>query len=189
MSKNIIYSIMILSLVIVWIWSAIHPLHFDDWLLENILVVLSIPLFLYINRRVKFSTLSYVLMTIFMVFHIIGAHYTYSEVPFGFTLGEWLGSDRNMYDRLVHFLFGVLFVYPIRELFVYQTKIKGFWSYFVPIMIIFAFAGVYEVMEWAVATIVNPDAGMAFLGTQGDVWDAQKDMFVAMVGALWILFL
>ena len=189
MSKNIIiYSIMILSLVIVWIWSAISPLHFDDWLLENILVFLSIPLFLFINRRVEFSTLSYGLMTLFMILHIVGSHYTYAEVPFGFTLGEWLGSDRNMYDRLVHLLFGVLFVYPIREIFVCQTKLKGFWSYFVPIMIISAFAGFYEVMEWITAQLVNPDAGIAFLGSQGDVWDAQKDMFLAMIGALVILF-
>ncbi len=188
MSKNIIYTIMIVILVIVWTWSAIHPLHFDDWLLENILVFLSIPLFLFISAKIRLSIFSCSLITIFMVLHIIGSHYTYAEVPFGFTLGEWLGTNRNMYDRLVHLSFGVLLVYPIREIFVYQTKLKGFWSYFVPIMIISAFAGFYEVMEWITAQLVNPDAGMAFLGSQGDIWDAQKDMFLAMIGALIILF-
>ncbi len=88
-----------------------------------------------------------------------------------------------MYDRLVHFAFGLLIVYPIREMSVRIAKTKGFWGYFVPFMIISAFAGFYEIIEWIAAINVDPVAGSAFLGTQGDEWDAQKDMALAIVGA------
>ncbi len=124
-----------------------------------------------------------------MILHVIGSHYTYAEVPWGVTLGEWLGAERNMYDRLVHLLFGVLLVYPIREIFIRTVKISGFRAYFVPFMIVSALSGIYEVIEWGAVEVVDPEAGIAFLGSQGDIWDAQKDMFLAKVGALWTLWI
>jgi putative membrane protein len=127
------------------------------------------------------------MITIFMILHVIGSHYTYAEVPFGVNLGEWVGSERNMYDRLVHLLFGVLIVYPLFEVIKYVAKIEGFWTYFVSFMVISAFAGFYEVFEWIGTQIVDPEAGAAFLGTQGDEWDAQKDMVLAMAGSLLFL--
>ena len=188
MSKKIIYFILLLSFTITWIWAAIEPLHYADWVLENILVFVFILLILLTGRMFEFSVFSYVLMTIFMILHVIGSHYTYAEVPWGFTLGEWLGTERNMYDRLVHLLFGVLFVYPVREMSVRIAKTKGFWGYFVPFMIISSFAGFYEIVEWGAASVVDPEAGAAFLGSQGDIWDAQKDMLVAILGSLGTLF-
>jgi len=184
MSKKIIYSLLLLLLVVTWVWAAIEPVHPDDWLLENILVFIVVPLLLLWSRSFEFSILSYTLITIFLVLHLIGSHYTYAEVPWGVTLGEWWGTDRNMYDRFVHFLFGLLFIYPIREISVRIAKNRGFWGYFVPFMIVSALAGFYEVIEWSTAVLVDPDAGTAFLGTQGDIWDAQKDMLIAMVGAI-----
>ena len=124
-----------------------------------------------------------------MILHVIGSHYTYAEVPGGWTLGEWLGTERNMYDRLVHLLFGVLFVYPVREMSVRIAKTKGFWGYFVPFMIISSFAGFYEIVEWTAASVVDPEAGAAFLGSQGDIWDAQKDMLLAIVGSMGTLLI
>ncbi len=126
MKQKITYSILALSFVLAWIWAAINPLHYDDWLLENILVALFILFILVTTPFFQFSLFSYVLMTIFMILHVIGSHYTYAEVPWGYTLGEWVGTDRNMYDRLVHLLFGVLFVYPVREISVRIAKSKGF---------------------------------------------------------------
>ena len=184
LSKNIYYTIMLVAFSIAWVWAAIKPLYFDDWLLENILVFITIPVLFFIRKKFELSILSYTLITIFMILHVIGSHYTYAEVPWGIKLGEWLGSERNMYDRLVHLLFGVLLVYPIQEIFIRTTKIKGFWAYFVPFMIISALSGIYEVLEWVAAEVVDPEAGIAFLGSQGDIWDAQKDMFLAKVGAL-----
>ena len=188
MSKKISYILLALSFSVVWIWAAIEPLHYADWLLENILVGMFILLILFTTRIFQFSLFSYVLMTIFMILHIIGSHYTYAEVPWGFDLGIWLETERNMYDRLVHFLFGVLFVYPVREMSVRIAKTKGFWGYFVPFMIISSFAGFYELIEWGAAITVDPEAGVAFLGSQGDIWDAQKDMFLAIIGSLGTLF-
>jgi len=184
MSKKIIYTLLLLLLVVTWVWAAIEPVHPDDWLLENILVFIVVPLLLLWSRSFEFSILSYALITLFLVLHLIGSHYTYAEVPWGVTLGEWWGTDRNMYDRFVHFLFGLLFIYPIREISVRIAKNRGFWGYFVPFMIVSALAGFYEVIEWSTAVLVDPEAGTAFLGTQGDIWDAQKDMLIAMVGAI-----
>jgi len=108
-------------------------------------------------------------------------------VPFGVTLGEWIGVDRNMYDRLLHLLFGIVFVYPLFDYLQRKVKLQGFLIYFVSFMTISAFAGFYEVLEWVAASVVDPEAGDAFLGTQGDIWDAQKDMALAMVGSLFML--
>ena len=189
MKKKIIYLILVLSFTVTWIWAAIEPWHFEDWVLENVLVFFFIVLILFSSRLFEFSVTSYVLMTIFMILHIIGSHYTYAEVPWGETLGAWLGTERNMYDRLVHLLFGVLFVYPVREMSVRIAKTKGFWGYFVPFMIISSFAGFYEIIEWLAATTVDPEAGAAFLGSQGDIWDAQKDMVLAIVGSMGTLLI
>jgi len=189
MGKKITYYFLALAFIGTWIWAAIEPLHFSDWVLENVLVGLFILLILLTSRMFQFSLFSYVLMTVFMILHIIGSHYTYAEVPWGYNLGEWLGTERNMYDRLVHLLFGVFFVYPVREMSVRIAKTKGFWGYFVPFMIISSFAGFYEIIEWSAAVVVDPEAGEAFLGSQGDIWDAQKDMLLAIVGSFVTLFL
>jgi putative membrane protein len=119
-----------------------------------------------------------------MVIHVIGSHYTYVAVPFGFTLQDWFGADRNMYDRLVHFCFGFLLAYPVREVFMRLSRVKGFWSYYFPLDLVGASSAAYEIIEWLTALRVDPAAGLAFLGSQGDVWDAQKDMLIAIVGAV-----
>ena len=189
LNSKLLYSTLTLLFSITWIWAAINPLHPDDWMLENILVVLFVPFVFWASRYFLFSHTSYVLVTIFMVLHVIGSHFTYAQVPFGVTLGEWIGNERNMYDRLVHLLFGVVFVYPLFEYLQKKVQVKGFSIYFVSFMTICAFAGFYEVIEWIAASVVDPEAGDAFLGTQGDVWDAQKDMALAMVGAFFVLIL
>ena len=174
---------LILVFVIVWVWAAINPKYPHDWLLENYLVFIFVPLILIIGRYFRLSNVSYTLITIFMVLHVIGSHYTYSEVPFGFKLQEWIGSERNMYDRLVHFSFGLLVAYPVREVFMRLSKAKGFWSYYFPLDLVGASSAVYEIIEWLTARNVDAAAGLAFLGSQGDIWDAQKDMLLAIVGA------
>ncbi len=183
MKRKIAYIILSLLFLATWVWAAYEPKHFDDWLLENILVFIFVPIIYLTGRYFRLSLLSYTLITIFMILHVIGSHYTYAETPFGYTLGKWLGTDRNMYDRLVHFAFGFLLAYPIREMSVRVAKMRGFWGYFVPFMIISAMGGFYEVIEWIAAVNVDPVAGSAFLGTQGDEWDAQKDIALAVVGA------
>jgi putative membrane protein len=167
----------------VWVWAAIDPVYPDDWLLENYLVFVFVPLFLLVARYFRLSNLSCTLITVFMLLHVVGSHYTYAEVPFGYTLQDWFGSERNMYDRLVHFSYGLLMAYPLRELFVRVAKGRGVWSYGFPLVMVLAFSASYEIIEWLAAAWVNPEAGLAFLGAQGDVWDAQKDMVLAVIGA------
>ena len=173
-----------LAFAAVWVWAAIRPVYPEDWLLENYLVFAGVPLILLLGRWFRLSLISYTLLTLFMILHVIGSHYTYAEVPFGFTLQHWVGADRNMYDRLVHFCFGFLVAYPVREVFIRISRAKGFWNYYLPIELTLAFSAIYEILEWLAAVKVNPEAGLAFLGAQGDVWDAQKDMGVAGLGAL-----
>lgn len=175
---------LLISFSIVWVWAAINPLFPHDWLLENYLVFISVPLILLSARYFKLSDTSYGLITLFMILHVIGSHYTYAEVPFGDTLQMWFDADRNMYDRLVHFSFGLLLAYPIHEMFLKVARAKGFWSYFLPIDLTLSFSALYEIIEWFTARNVDPAAGLAFLGSQGDIWDAQKDMGLAGLGAL-----
>lgn len=104
-------------------------------------------------------------------------------------LQEWLGSERNMYDRLVHFCYGFLLAYPVREVFMRLSITKGFWSYYFPLELVAASSALYEIIEWIAARNVDPAAGIAFLGSQGDIWDAQKDMFLAIIGALIAMFI
>ncbi len=175
---------LLISFLIVWVWAAINPLFPHDWLLENYLVFISVPLILLSARYFKLSDTSYGLITLFMILHVIGSHYTYAEVPFGDTLQVWFDADRNMYDRLVHFCFGFILAYPIHETFMKVARARGFWSYFFPLDVTLSFSALYEVIEWITARNVDPAAGLAFLGSQGDVWDAQKDMGLAGLGAL-----
>lgn len=185
MKKGDWYKIFLIFLfVAVWIWAAINPSDRSDWLAENYLVFFFVPLIILAGIYFKLSNLSYTFITIFMIVHVIGSHYTYSYVPFGFTLQSWFGSNRNMYDRLVHFSFGLLIAYPIREVFMRLAKAKGFWSYWFPIELALAFSCVYELIEWGGAAILSPGTGPAFIGAQGDVWDAQKDMAMAGLGSI-----
>ena len=175
---------LVLWLVMLWIFTAINPLYPRDWLLENLLVFFYGGLLIATYRRFRFSNLSYTLFTVFLSLHLIGAHYTYAETPFGFWLQEWFGLSRNHFDRIVHFSFGLLIVYPFREILLRKSGVDGRWSYYLAVCCILAFSGFYEILEAITAMLVNPELGSAFLGTQGDEWDAQKDSLLALVGAI-----
>lgn len=180
-SKYHIFLVVIFAAV--WVWAAWHPVYPDDWLLENYLVFIFVPIIVLGSRYFRLSNLSYTLITLFMCMHVVGSHYTYAEVPFGFTLQHWFGAERNMYDRLVHFCFGLLLAYPMREMFHRVARARAFWGYWLPVELVLAFSALYEIIEWLAAASVSPSAGLAFLGAQGDIWDAQKDMLVAGIGA------
>ena len=163
---------------------AISPVDRGDWFLENLLALSAVAILLATYRRFQFSTVAYVLITAFLTLHAIGAHYTYAQVPFGFWLQHSFGLNRNPFDRLVHFAYGFLLVYPLRDLLMRLAGVKGFWSYYLPVSGILAQSGLFEVIEAAVAQSVSPELGAAYLGTQGDEWDAQKDMMAALTGAV-----
>jgi len=168
----------------VWLWAALFPRDRADWFLENLLVFFFVPFLLYSARHFRLSDVSYGLITLFLILHVVGSHFTYGFVPFGDFLGNLLGSERNMYDRLVHFSFGLLMAYPIREVFVRITGVRGFWGYYLPFDVTLSFSAIFEIIEWVIVRLVDPAAGIAYLGAQGDIWDAQKDMLLAGTGAL-----
>jgi putative membrane protein len=166
-----------------WVLMAIKPKHFDDWLLENVLVVGAAALLWFTRKAFPLSLVSYTCIFVFLMFHSLGAHYTYAEVPYQ----EWmpfLAGGRNHFDRLVHFLYGLLLAYPIREMFLRIGNVRGFWGYFLPLDLTMSTSMLYELIEWLAAIVVGQELGMAYLGTQGDVWDAHKDMALASLGAL-----
>ena len=169
---------------LVWILTAWKPLYPHDWMMENLLVFVTVPALVLTYRRFPLSDLSYLLIALFLALHSIGAHYTYSNVPFGFYLKEVLHFSRNPFDRMVHFSFGLLLAYPVREIFLRVAKTRGFWNYYLPLDVVLAFSAVFELFEMAAALITSPELGDAYLGTQGDVFDAQKDMLMAGLGAV-----
>lgn len=180
---------LIVVFLAVWIWAAINPMFPHDWLLENYLVFIFVPIILIAGRYFRLSNVSYTLITLFLILHVVGSHYTYEFVPIGEVLQKTFDASRNMYDRIVHFSFGLLLFYPLREIFMRVVKVRGFWSYYLPIDLVGAGSAIYEIIEWITAQTVNSAAGLAFLGSQGDIWDAQKDMALALGGAIIAAFI
>jgi putative membrane protein len=171
-----------------WVLMAIRPLDFHDWLLENALVVLAVGLLLWTGKSFPLSRISYTCIFVFMMLHALGAHYTYAKVPYQ----EWLpfiATERNHFDRLVHFAYGLLLAYPVREMFLRIGNVRGFWGYFLPLDLTMSTSMLYELIEWGAAAFFGGELGMAYLGTQGDVWDAHKDMALASLGALIAMFI
>lgn len=181
--KNIWLFACIAAFLPIWIDSLVGTTDIKNWLIENILVFLFLPLLIWAHRKHPFSDLSYVLITLFMCLHVYGSKYTYAENPFGYWFQDAFNTPRNPYDRLVHFGFGFLLAYPLREVFLRWWKYPTWVGWVLPIDIALSFGALYELMEWAIADVFFKAQGQAYLGTQGDVWDAQKDIFVAIVGA------
>lgn len=196
-NQDKLVKVLLTLFIIEWLLLAIEPNYRSDWLLENVLVIIYFPIIIWLRKIVSFSNLSYIMMFLFMFLHEIGAHYTYAEVPYdqwfkvlsGSTFNELMGWQRNHFDRLEHFLYGVLLYIPFREVFIQRADLKGGWSYFFPYVFIVATTVLYELIEWAAAEIFGGELGMAYLGTQGDIWDGHKDMGLAALGALIMLLL
>lgn len=182
-AENRVLQVFVAWLVALWVLTAIAPFNRFDWLLENILVFVYGALLVVTYRRFAFSNLSYGLFTVFLSLHLVGAHYTYSETPLGFWLQDSLDLSRNHYDRIVHFSFGLLLAYPFRELLMQVAGVKRAWSYLLVMVTVLGFSGFYEALEGFVAMVVSPELGAAYLGTQGDEWDAQKDTALALLGS------
>jgi putative membrane protein len=182
--RDRIPALCLLVFVVGWTALAIHPRYPADWLLENLLTFVAVPTLVLTYRRFRFSDRAYIQGTLFLLLHTLGSHYTYSEVPLGAWLAEAFGWSRNHYDRIVHFAFGLLMLRSQRELLLRAAPIGRYAGAFVPFAAITCWSALYEIVEWITAVIVDPAAGTAFLGTQGDPWDAQKDMALACAGAL-----
>jgi len=182
--RNRLLQTLAAGFAVYWLAMAVAPVYRFDWFLENLLVFVAAAAFAASYRAFPFSDLSYVLLTAFLALHTLGSHYTYAEVPFGYWLQDIFGSSRNDYDRLVHFSWGLLIAYPARELLIRLARIRGAWAYFLALCMILAMSAGFEIIEWIIALIVSPRAAFAYLGTQGDEFDAVKDMALALAGAV-----
>ncbi len=185
-------SILAALFAVEWAALAIAPRHRQDWLLENAIVIIAICLLALFRRRLALSNDSYTMVFLFLTLHEVGAHYTYAEVPYeawaqtltGRSLDALLGWQRNNFDRVVHFCFGLMLALPVWESTRRLTRESRAWSWVVPITLLTTCSTLYELIEWGAAMVFGGELGMAYLGTQGDIWDAHKDMAMAGLGAL-----
>jgi putative membrane protein len=162
---------------------SIHPYSRAVWYAENTPIV-AIVLFLVVLyiRGIRFSNTAYILMAILPYMHTIGGYYTFERVPFDW-FNHFFGFERNMFDRVGHFSVGFYAVGLGEYLIKFKKVTTKFWAYFTGICFIMAVAALYEIIEWQYAVKEGGDAGIAFLGSQGDIWDAQKDMLMDTLGA------
>jgi putative membrane protein len=192
MSHGRFLALLAILLAVQFVAFGLNPHDRADWLLENALVIGFVVLLAATYKKFKLSRVSYFLIFVFLSLHEIGSHYTYSLVPYdrwfealtGRTLNSVLGWQRNNFDRVVHFAYGLLLAYPIREIFLRVANVRGFWGYFLPLDLTMSTSMIYELIEWFAAEFFGGDLGAAYLGTQGDVWDAHKDMALASLGAI-----
>lgn len=189
------YRAWLLALVVgVIVISATAPTDRFDWCLEHVPTATVIAWLIWYERSDRgapLSDVSYSLLAVFLMLHAIGAHYLYSNVPYRewaeSLLGElprWLESDRNHYDRFVHLCFGLLVLLPVAELVRRHVTDSRHWSVLCSIAFIGVFSKVYELLEWGVAITLSPEAAETYNGQQGDMFDAHKDMGLALLGSL-----
>lgn len=179
----------VVAFVLCFCLTFIFTTDYANWIIENILTFVLLLVLIISYKKFKFSDLSYTLIFIYLLLHIYGATYTYAENPFGYWLKDVLDLQRNHYDRIVHFSFGFLLTYPMRDYFRNWFDWPLWVCWVLPVEITMSFSGVYEIIEWLVADVFFNEHGAAYLGTQGDIWDAQKDMALAVTGGILVLLM
>jgi putative membrane protein len=186
------YDLTLLSLlVLITVVLGYSPHSRIDWALENLLVLLLVGTLVAVSPWFRLSAVSVTLIFVFLCIHELGAHYTYAQVPYdrwcstltGVSFNKALGLHRNHFDRLVHFSYGLFMVYPVREVLLRLTPLRGFWVIFVALNIMLSTSAIYELVEWIGGAYLGDDTSRAFIGAQNDPWDSQKDMALAVAGA------
>lgn len=183
-SKSHFYLLLLTILAAVFVWSASYPLQRLTWWLEIAPIVIALPILIFTHKQFEFTPLVYVLMLAHAIILLIGGHYTYAEVPLFNWLRDTFDLSRNYYDRIGHFAQGFVPALIAREILLRKSPlVAGRWLFFISCCICLSISAVYEFIEWWVA-VYEGGAADAFLGTQGDVWDTQWDMFIALLGAI-----
>ncbi len=177
-------SALLIAIAALFVWSAIRPHDYFTWFLEVFPVIIGAAIVAATHRRFPLTPLLITLLCIHAAILIIGAHYTYAKVPMGFWLGDVLHSARNNYDRIGHFAQGFVPAIIAREILIRRSVVRSRgWVYFIVVCICLAISAAYELLEWRVS-VATGSKGDAFLGTQGDIWDTQEDMAMALIGAI-----
>lgn len=180
---------LLLKFLLVWylgfsVIMAVAPASRQFWAVASVLPTLLAIGLVATHRLLPLSSASYILITLYLTLHTVGVHYTYAKVPAGVWLSQVFDLHRNHFDRIVHFSFGLLLTYPLEEIFRQLARVRGWLLYYLPVITILGLSGLWEIIESWVARLVRPDLGLAVLGSQGDIWDAQKDMTAAFYGSL-----
>jgi putative membrane protein len=177
-------AILLLIVLVAFIWSAIRPHDYFTWILEVFPAIIGIAVLAATYRSFRFTTMVYVLIAAHAIILMIGGHFTYAEVPLFNWIRDEFALSRNHYDRLGHFAQGFVPAMIAREVLLRRSPLKrGGWLFFIVVSICLAISALYELFEWGVSEATG-SAGDAFLGTQGDVFDTQKDMAMALVGSI-----
>jgi len=177
-------SALVIVFLAVLIWSAVKPHDYFTWILEVFPALIGIAILFATRRAFPLTPLLYVLLLIHAVILMIGGHYTYAEVPLGFWMRDAFGFARNHYDRIGHIAQGVVPAIVAREVLIRLKVVRGRgWLFAIVVSICLAISAAYELLEWSVS-VASGSKGDAFLGTQGDIWDTQKDMALALIGAI-----
>lgn len=181
--------LLLVSLLFVLIWSAIKPHDYFTWLLEVLPALLAVAIFAFFYNRFRFTDLVYTIVWFHCIVLMVGAKYTYAEVPLFDYIGDVFGWTRNNYDKVGHFMQGFSPALIAREVFIRNEIVNGKrWTFFMAIAVPLAFSAFYEFVEWWVA-VATGDSAEAFLGTQGYQWDTQTDMFMCLCGSILALLL
>ncbi|WP_051620592.1 DUF2238 domain-containing protein [Paenibacillus sp. UNC451MF] len=182
--KNWVLHLLIAIFVLYWLAMAIHPVDYRDFYLESALPFILIAVLAFLYRHFAFNNISYILITVFFILHLTGAHYAYEYSPVDFWFKGTFHSERGISDRLVHFAFGLLMVYPLEDMIIRLMKTKWVWSYVITFSVIMAASALFEILEMLVGLMANPQLAEQYLGLQGDVLDTQKDMMMSLCGAV-----
>jgi putative membrane protein len=174
--------ILAVTFFIFFIFLGVNPFDRSVWIVEVIPVIGVYLLLVFTYKKFQFSNISYTLMSIWLFWHTIGGHYTFANVPFDF-ITELFEFERNHFDRIGHLVVG-FYAYPMAEFLVRKNYTNKVLASFFGLFFIMSIAASYEIIEWAYAVIEGGNTGIEFLGSQGDIWDAQKDMLADTVGAI-----
>jgi len=184
MFKKIVTGIFVLF----WLVLAINPVDPGIWAMENLLVATIFPAVLWLDHKYQFNNGTYLVLTIFVILHLFGAHFTYDKLDCFGLLSECLDSERSYYDQIVHFLFGLMVFMPFFEIFHHQGYSRKL-SYLIAFLFIGAISAWYEVLEWLAMLVFCREPDCSQFITQGDVWDTQKDIAYASIGSVTALLL
>ena len=187
----------LILLFLILVVSCINPIYPREMYLQHSATIVVAAFLIYSAFKNNLSNKSFVLIAVFTVFHIIGARWIYSYTPYdqwiksitGISINSWFGFERNQYDRLIHFLFGFLILIPLQELFQRMPGLTWKTSLLMALLTILSLSTLYEVFEWMLSIVLSPEDAELYNGQQGDFWDAQKDMALAFVGSLCMLFI
>jgi putative membrane protein len=182
-TKNKFLKLLVILFSCYWTYCWFYNQNMENYIIENLLVIIFIPIIIYSYFKIKLSDTSYLFLFIYLMLHVYGSYYAYTDAA----IGEWLKNTfhlwRNPYDRIVHFSFGFFISYIAFDILKNNFNKSLQSCYIYPIEIMFSLGTIFEMIEWAVAVNASPLTGETYVATQGDVWDAHKDIALAFLGA------